>query len=74
MRTQKYNYSAVYRKGTELFLAETLKTLSRSVKKNNTGRKKIAKEEIFETQLGREVENIKMASCISVSEEKLAEV
>ena len=49
MRTQKYNYSVVYKKGTELFLADTL---SRSVKKkNNTGRKKMEKEEIFKTQL-----------------------
>ena len=63
MRAQKYNYSVVYKKGTELFLADTL---SRSAKKNNTGRKTMEKEEIFKTQLGREVENIKMASCISV--------
>ena len=71
LRTQKCNYSVVYKKGTELLLADTL---SRSVKKNTTGIKKMEKEKIFKTHLGREVENIKMASYISVSEERLAEL
>ena len=42
----KYDYEVVYKKGTDMFVADTL---SRALEKNSTGRMKTEKEEIFQT-------------------------
>jgi len=42
----KYDYEVVYKKGTDMFVADTL---SRALEKNGTGRMKTEKEEIFQT-------------------------
>ena len=67
LRTQRYDYSVVYKKGTEMYLADTL---SRSV----TGKSKqsaFGKEEIFQTEFEQELENTHMASHIAVWQERL---
>ena len=69
LRTQRYDYSVVYKKGTEMYLADTLSRLvTRKSKQSAFG-----KEEIFQTEFEQELENTHMASHIAVSQERLTE-
>ncbi|KAK7095117.1 hypothetical protein V1264_002767 [Littorina saxatilis] len=71
MRTQRFDYTVVYKKGSEMWLADAL---SRAVHKSSGGKGKVEKEAIFQTDLEKEVEDIQMASYISVCESTLQEL
>ena len=64
MKTQKYEYEVVYKKGSEMYLADAL---SRAVKPGSKGKGQVEKEVIFQTKVEKEVENINMAAHISTA-------
>ena len=66
LRTQKFDYTVVYKKGTEMVLADTL---SRAIPNKQT--KVEARDEIFQTEFELEVEEINMTNGLAVSNETL---
>ena len=70
MRTQKFDYSVRYKKGAEMYIADTL---SRAVPVG-VGGKPEEKEEIFQTSVEKELESINMAAHVAVSPAKLEEL
>ena len=70
MRTQKFEYTVKYKKGAEMYIADTL---SRAVPEKVKGKPE-GKEEIFQTTVEKEVESINMAAHVAVSQEKLEEL
>ncbi|KAK7090822.1 hypothetical protein V1264_010573 [Littorina saxatilis] len=71
LRTQKYDYTVVYKKGTEMYIADTL---SRAVESSGTGGDRTRREEIFQSELEKEIETVNMTSHIAVTEERLTEL
>ena len=70
LRTQKFEYTVQYKKGTEMYIADTL---SRGVNPSKTpGSQK--REEIFQTECEQEVESVNMAYMASVSDERMEEI
>ncbi len=70
LRTQKYDYEVEYKKGKEMYLADTL---SRAYLQETTGRES-EKEEIFQTELEKEIETINMIENVAVTEECLVKL
>ena len=70
MRTQKFDYTVRYKKGAEMYIADTL---SRAVPVE-VGGKPEEKEEIFQTSVEKELESINMAAHVAVSPAKLEEL
>ncbi|KAK7105846.1 hypothetical protein V1264_017174 [Littorina saxatilis] len=70
LRTQKFDYTVVYKKGTEMYLADTL---SRAVVRSHKAGK-MKSEQIFQTEIEQEIESIDMAAHVSVSEGRLEEL
>ena len=70
LRTQKFEYTVQYKKGTEMYIADTL---SRGVNPSKAqGSPK--KEDIFQSECEREVESVNMACMVSVSDERMDEI
>ena len=70
MRTQKFDYTVRYKKGAEMYIADTL---SRAVPVKKGGKAE-EKEEIFQTSVEKELEEINMAAHVAVSSTKLEEL
>ena len=70
LRTQKFEYTVKYKKGTEMYIADTL---SRGVKPSQTiGNQK--REDIFLSECEQEIEKVNMAYMVSVSGERMEEI
>ena len=70
MRTQKFDYTVRYKKGAEMYIADTL---SRAVPVKKGGKAE-ENEEIFQTSVEKELEEINMAAHVAVSSTKLEEL
>ena len=70
LRTQKFRYTVVYKKGVEMYIADTL---SRTVTPSEArGTQK--REEIFLSEREKEVECVQMSQMVSVSDERIEEI
>ena len=70
LRTQKFEYTVKYKKGTEMYIADTL---SRGVSPSKTvGNQK--REDIFLSECEQEIEKVNMAYMVSVSGERMEEI
>ena len=70
LRTQKFEYTVEYKKGSQMYIADTL---SRGVKPSTTvGSQK--REDVFLTECEKEVESVNMAYMVSVSGERMDEI
>ena len=70
LRTQKFDYEVAYKPGSQMFLADTL---SRAVGKLQKSGKTPKQEQIYQTEVEKEIEYVDMAAHISVSEDRLHE-
>ena len=70
LKTQMYDYTVIYKKGVEMYLADTLSRAFHPVaEENNT-----TTEHIFQTDVEKEIEEINMVDYVSVSAKCLTEL
>ena len=70
LKTQMYDYTVIYKKGVEMYLADTLSRAFHPVAEEN----KTTTEHIFLTDVEKEIEEINMVDYVSVSAKCLTEL
>ena len=70
LKTQMYNYTVIYKKGVEMYLADTLSRAFYPVAEEN----KTTTEHIFLRDVEKEIEEINMVDYVSVSAKCLTEL